>query len=370
MLAPSPLLPNLNPFPVGSYLSADERAVDAVDFNGGGCGVVLCPLHNPFGALSAVCAFAGAAGVGLRGVCIGGRIDCDRDGVGGYGEVVVPYVAVVGGGPFGAAPAVECGEVELVDFHGVVVAEPERVHVEYGFAVEPCLHAAVLVAVAGRGYGIHAYLVHNAVPRAGGELLLRDGAVQVPLEIVAVFGALSHKIDELHGVAVFAPHDACAPAVAGFGQGVAGVAFAAAESGEFSAQLEFESVFEEYVVGAPHGVGGFHERLDDLCGAGGRVVVAWAHAAFGVLELQHVAVFLAVVHDFGIFAIVLVHGVPPTFVVVVALEVFFGLRIAIHADFAVFEVDERDGVASPLREGGRSGKQGGAYISFHIVSMY
>ncbi len=83
----------------------------------------------------------------------------------------------MGGGPFGAASAVEGGEVELVDFHGVVVAEPERVHVKYGFAVEPCLHAAVLVAVAGRGYGIHAYLVHNAVPCAGGELLLRDGAV-------------------------------------------------------------------------------------------------------------------------------------------------------------------------------------------------
>ena len=134
----------------------------------------------------------------------------------------------MGGGPFGAASAVEGGEVELVDFHGVVVAESERVHVEYGFAVEPCLHAAVLVAVAGRGYGIHAYLVHNAVPGAGGELLLRDGAVQVPLEIVAVFGALPHKIDELHGVAVFAPHDACAPAVAGFGHGVAGVALSAA----------------------------------------------------------------------------------------------------------------------------------------------
>ena len=108
-------------------------------------------------------------------------------------------------------------------------------------------------------------------------------------------------------------------------------------------------------------------------GAGRGVVVTRAHAAFGVLELQYVAVFFAVVHDLGIFAIVLVHGVPPTFVVVVALEVFFGLRIAVHADFAVFEVDKRDGVAGPLRglcEGGRSGKQGGAYISFHIVSMY
>ena len=327
------------------------------------------PLRpDPFGALSAVCAFAGPAAVAAVG-CGHGH----GDGIGRHGEVIESYKAVVGGGPFGAAPAVEGGEVELVNFHGVVVAEPERVHVEYGFAVEPCLHAAVLVAAAGGAHGVHAYLVHNAVPGAGGELLLRDGAVQVPLEIVAVFGALSHKIDELHGVAVFAPHDACAPAVAGFGQGVAGVALAAAESGEFAAQLEFESVFEEYVVGAPHGVGGFHERLDDLRGAGGRVVVTRAYAALGVLELQYVAVFLAVVHDFGILAVVLVHGVPPTFVVVVALEVFFGLRIAIHADFAVFEVDKRDGVAGPLRglcEGGRSGKQGGAYISFHIVSMY
>lgn len=222
------LPPNFNPRPVRSFFSANKRAVDAVDFDGGDCVAALCPLHNPFGALSAVCAFAGAAGVGLRGVCIGGRIDCDCDGVGGYGEVVKSYKAVVGGGPFGAASAVEGGEVELVDFHGVVVAESERVHVEYGFAVEPCLHAAVLVAVAGRSYGVHAYFVHDAVPGAGGELLLRNGAVQVPLEIVAVFGALPHKIDELHGVAVFAPHDACAPAVAGFGEGVAGVALSAA----------------------------------------------------------------------------------------------------------------------------------------------
>ncbi len=282
----------------------------------------------------------------------------------------------MGGGPFGAASAVEGGEVELVDFHGVVVAEPERIYIEREFAVKPCLHAAVLVAVAGRGYGVHAYFVHDAVPGAGGELFLRDGAVQVPLEIVAVFGALPHKIDELHGVAVFTPHDACAPAVAGFGQGVAGVAFAAAEPGEFAAQLEFESVFEEYVVGAPHGVGGFHEGLDDLPCAGRHVlafVAARAYAAFGVLELQYVAVFFAVMHDFGILAVVLVHGVPPAAIGAVALEVFFCFCIAVHADFAVFEVDKRDGVASPLRElceGGCSGKQGGAYISFHIVSRY
>ncbi len=203
--------------------AADERAVDAVDFDGGDCVAALCPLHNPFGALSAVFAFAGLAAVAAVG-CGHGH----GDGIGGYGEVVVTDKAVVGGCPFGAASAVEGGEVELVDFHGVVVAEPERVHVEYGFAVEPCLHAAVLVAVAGRGDGVHTYFVYNTVPGAGGELLLRDGAVQVPLEIVAVFGALPHKIDELHGVAVFAPHDACAPAVAGFGQGVAGVALAAA----------------------------------------------------------------------------------------------------------------------------------------------
>lgn len=41
MLAPSPLPPNFNSRPVGSYLSADERAVDAVDFDGGGCAAVL-----------------------------------------------------------------------------------------------------------------------------------------------------------------------------------------------------------------------------------------------------------------------------------------------------------------------------------------
>lgn len=92
-------------------------------------------------------------------------------------------------------------------------------------------------------------------------------------------------------------------------------------------------------------------------GAGGGVVVAGAHAAFGVLELQYVAVLLAVVHDFGIFAIVLVHGVPPAFIVVVALEVFFGFGIAVHADFAVLEVHERDGVGGRLREGGRLSKR-------------
>ena len=83
--------------------------------------------------------------------------------------------------------------------------------------------------------------------------------------------------------------------------------------------------------------------------------------------------FLAVVHDLGILAVVLVHGVPPAAIGAVALEVFFCFCIAVHADFAVFEVDKRDGVAGLLRElceGGRSGKQGGAYISFHIVSMY
>ena len=132
------------------------------------------------------------------------------------------------GRPFGAAPAVECGEVELVDLHAVVVAEPERIHIQREFSVKPCLHAAVLVAVAGRGDGVHTYFVYNAVPGAGGEVFLRDGAVQVPLEVVAIYGLLPHKVDELHGVAVFAPHDACAPAVAGFGHGVAGVALAAA----------------------------------------------------------------------------------------------------------------------------------------------
>ena len=132
------------------------------------------------------------------------------------------------GGPLAAASAVECGEVELVDFYGVVVAEPERIYIECEFAVKPCLHASVLVAVAGRGNGVHAYLVHNAVPGTGSKLFLRDGAVQVPLEVVAIYGLLPHEVDELHGVAVFTPHDACAPAVAGFGHGVAGVALAAA----------------------------------------------------------------------------------------------------------------------------------------------
>ena len=346
-----------------SVFAADKGAVDSVGFNGGDCGAVLCSWQNSFRALSAVCAFAGATSV--RSICRHG------DGVGRYGEVVVADKAVVGGGPFGAASAVECGEVELVDFHGVVVAEPERIYIEHKFSINPRLHAAVLVAVAGRGNGVHAYFVYNAVPGAGGELFLRDGAVQVPLEVVTVFGLLAHEVDELHGVAVFAPHDACAPAVAGFGHGVAGVALAAAEAGELAAQLKFEPVFEEYVVGAPHGVGGFHERLDDLRGAGGRVVVVRAYAALGVLELQYVAVFLAVVHDLGIFAIVLVHGVPPAFIVVVAFEVFLGLSIAVHADFAVLEVHERDGVGGRLCKGrhlskrSRGERYGEDVVDFH-----
>ena len=200
--------------------AANECAIDAVGFNGGNRGAVLYSRHNPFGALPAIFTFAGAADVG--------RLCRYRDGVGGYGEVVVADKAVVGGGPFGGASAVECGEVELVDFHGVVVAEPERVYVEREFAIEPCLHAAVLVAVAGGGHGVHGYLVHNSVPGAGGEHLLRDGSVQIPLEVVTVFGLLAHEVDELHGVAVLAPHDARAPAVAGFGHGVAGVTLAAA----------------------------------------------------------------------------------------------------------------------------------------------
>ena len=122
--------------------------------------------------------------------------------------------------------------------------------------------------------------------------------------------------------------------------------------------MELEPVFKKYVVGAPHGVGGFHERLDDLRGAGGRVVVVRTYAALGVLELQYVAVFLAVVHDFGVFAIVLFHGVPPAFVEIVALEVFFGLCIAVHANFAVLEIHERDGVGDRLREGWHLSKRG------------
>ena len=200
--------------------AADKGAVDAVGFNGGDRGAVLCPQHNPFGAQPAIFTFAGAAGVRCARLY--------RDGVGRYGEVVVADKAVVSGGPFGAASAVECGEVELVDFYGVVIAEPERIYIEREFAVNPRLHAAVLVAVAGRSYCVHTYFVYNAVPGAGSKLFLRDGAVQIPLEVVTVYGLLPHKVDELHGVAVLAPHDARAPAVAGFGHGVAGVALAAA----------------------------------------------------------------------------------------------------------------------------------------------
>ena len=329
-------------------LASDKCAVDAVCFDGGDRGAVLLARPYAVGALSAATSVAGTADIGR---VAGGRVRraCRHgDGIRRYGEVVVADKAVVGGGPFGAASAVECGEVELVDFHGVVIAEPERIYIECEFSIKPCLHAAVLVAIAGRGYGVRTYFVYNAVPGAGGELFLRDGAVQVPLEIVAVYGFLPHEVDELHGVAIFAPHDAGAPAVAGFGHGVPGVALAAAESGEFAAELELESVFEEYVVGAPHGVGGFYERLYNLRGAGGGVVVVRAHATLGVFELQHVAVFLAVIHDPRIFAIVLVHGVPPAFVVVVALEVFFGLCVAVHANAAVFEVHERNGVGHRL----------------------
>ena len=213
------------------------------------------------------------------------------------------------------------------------------------------MHAAVPVAVAGGAYGVHGYFVYYAVPDAGGELLLCLGAAQVPFKVVAVFRGLSHKIDELYGVAAFAPHDSCAPAVAGLGHGVAGVAFAAAESGEFSAEVEFESVFEKDVVGAPHGVGHLHERLYYLRGAGGGVVVVGAYAALGVLELQHVAVLLAVVHDFRVLAVVLFHGVPPAAIVVVALEVFLGFGVAVHARLAVLEVDEGD-CARRNRSGG------------------
>ena len=272
------------------------------------------------------------------------------------------------GGPFGAASAMERGEVELVHVHGVVVAQAQRIHVEREFPVEPCLHAAVLVAGAGRTYRVHCYLVHNTVPRAGGELFLRNGAVQIPLEVVAVFGLLPHEVDELHGVAVFAPHDARAPAVARAGHGVAGVALAAAEPGQLASQLEFETVLEEDVVGAPHGVSHLHERLYYLCGAGGRVVVVGAHASLGVLELQYVAVFLAVIDDFRVLAVVLVHGVPPAAIGAVALEVFLGFGIAVHADFAVLEVHERYGVG-PLGEGNCRGEQCDAQKTFHVTPL-
>ena len=93
-------------------------------------------------------------------------------------------------------------------------------------------------------------------------------------------------------------------------------------------------------------------------GAGGGVVVVRAYAALGVLELQYFAVFFAIVHDLGVFAIVLVHGVPPAFVVVVTLEVFFGLRIAVHADFAVLEIHKRYGVGRRLCKSGHLSKCG------------
>ena len=308
--------------------------------------LLLCP--DQLCSLAAVFAFAGLAAIG--------RARCNGDRVRRYGEVVVSYVAVVRGGPFGAAPAVEGGEVEFVHVYGVVVAQAQCVYVEREFPVEPCLHAAVLVAVAGGANGVHGYLVHNTVPGAGGELFLRNGPVQIPFKIVAVFGGLPHEVDQLHGVAALAPHDACAPAVAGLGHGVAGVAFSTAESGELAAELELESVFEKDVVGAPHGVGHFHERLYDLRGAGGGVVVVGAYAALGVLELQNVAVLLAVVHDFRVFAVVLFHRIPPAAIVVVALEVFLGFGVAVYAGGAVFEVDERDGArrnrSGSLRECG------------------
>lgn len=109
--------------------AADEGAVNAVGFNGGDGGAVLCLRQNPVGALSAAFSVAGTADIGR---VAGGRVRraCRHgDGICRYGEVVVADKAVVGGGPFGAASAVECGEVELVDFHGVVIAEPEGIHI-------------------------------------------------------------------------------------------------------------------------------------------------------------------------------------------------------------------------------------------------
>ena len=251
-------------------------------------------------------------------------------------------------GPLGAAAAVERREIKLIDMQGVVIAEAKRIYIERKFAIEPSLHTSVLVAFAGSRHGVHRDFVYNSMPFARGKLLLRNGLVQVPLEIVTVFRVLPHEVDQLHGVAALAPHDSCAPAVASFGQGVAGVAFAAAESGELAAELELETAFEEDIVGAPHGIGRLDERLDDLRGTGGRVIVVRADTALGVLELQHVAVFLAVIDDFRVFAVVLFHGVPPAAISAVALEIFLGGRIVVNADFAVLEVDKRDGVADNL----------------------
>ena len=75
------------------------------------CAVLpLCPNAVGFAAVRAVAGLA----------TIRSRVHCNR--VCRNSEVVESYVAIVGGGPFGAAAAVECGEVEFVYVYGVVVA--------------------------------------------------------------------------------------------------------------------------------------------------------------------------------------------------------------------------------------------------------
>ena len=61
--------------------------------------------------------------------------------------------------------------------------------------------------------------------------------------------------------------------------------------------------------------------------------------------------FFAVIDNLGVIAVVLVHGVPPTVVGAVALEVFLGLCVAIHAHTAVLEIHERDRIGRRLRKG-------------------
>ena len=251
-------------------------------------------------------------------------------------------------GPFRATPTVECREIKLIDMQSVVIAESERIYIERKFAIKPSLHTSVLITFAGCAHRIHRNFIHNAMPLASGELLLRNRAAKVPLEVVAIFRNLAHEVNQLHGVAPLAPHDASAPAVASCGHGIPSVARTTTKSREFAAKLELETVFKENVVGTPHGIRCFHKRLDDLRGTGRRIVVVRAHTALGILELQHIAMFFAVINDFRVFAIILFHGVPPALIGIVTLEVFFGGSIIIDANFAIFEVDKRNRVADTL----------------------
>ena len=88
----------------------------------------------------------------------------------------------------------------------------------------------------------------------------------------------------------------------------------------------------------------------------GSIVIIRANATLGVLKLQHIAVRHAVIDNPGIFAVVLVHRIPPAFIRGVALEIFLSLRIAINTNFAIFEVDKRDRVGNGLSKSDRSAK--------------